>query len=188
MMEGMESSTEFEMDEVTAILTRTPGVLDALLRGLPGVWLQGNEGEGTWSAFEIVGHLVFAERTDWMPRVRTLLENGEDRPFDPFDRTAQLRDRRGKSFEELLDEFASLRRESLAALRAMQLRPEDLARTGMHPALGVVTLRELLSTWALHDLTHLHQLSRVLAHQYRGEVGPWSVYLGVLRCAGHSSS
>jgi DinB superfamily len=115
------------------------------------------------------------------------LENGEAKPFDPFDRLAQFKESQGKSLEQLLDEFARLRRESLAALHELNLQPEDFARRGKHPALGVVTLSELLATWAVHDLTHLHQLSRVMAHQYRDLVGPWSAYLGVLKCVGHSS-
>ena len=141
----------------------------------------------TWSAFDIVGHLIFGERTDWMPRVRIILENGEARPFDPFNRFAQLKENQDKSLEQLLDDFARLRSENLAALQALDLQQEDLTRRGRHPALGVVTLSELLATWAVHDLTHVHQLSRVMAHQYRDAVGPWSAYLGVLQCAGHSA-
>lgn len=183
----MEKMTEFNVEEVIALLTRTPAALDALLRGLPGRWVLGNEGEGTWSAFDILGHLIVAERTDWMPRVRMILESGEARPFDPFDRVAQMTEGQGKRLDQLLDEFARLRGESVAALQALDLRQEDLERRGRHPALGVVTLAELLATWAVHDLTHLHQLSRVMAHQYREAVGPWNVYLGVLQCGGHSA-
>ncbi len=184
---GMASLTEFNLAETVAVLTRTPATLNALLRGLPSIWVRGNEGEDTWSAFEIMGHLVFAERSDWMPRVRIVLENGEARTFEPFDRFAQLKESQDKSLEQLLDDFARLRRENLAALHALNLHQDDLTRRGKHPALGVVTLSELLATWAVHDLTHLHQLSRVMAHQYRGLVGPWSAYLGVLQCAGHSA-
>jgi|SRR5580765_7819372 len=185
----MASSTEFSLPEVIAVLTRTPATLAALLRGLPNVWVRCNEGKDTWSAFDIMGHLIFGERTDWMPRVRIILENGEARPFDPFDRFAQLKESQDKSLEidQLLDDFARLRRENLAALQALNLLHEDLARRGTHPALGVVTLSELLATWAVHDLTHVHQLSRVMAYQYRDAVGPWSAYLGVLRCTGHSA-
>ncbi len=183
----MAKLTEFSLADSIAILTRTPASLDALLRGLPNVWVRGNEGKDTWSAFDIVGHLIIGERTDWMPRVRMLLESGEARPFDPFDRFAQLGESQDRSLEQLLDDFARLRRENLAALQALNLRDEDLARRGRHPALGVVTLSELLATWAVHDLTHVHQMSRVMAHQYRDAVGPWSAYLGVLQCAGHSA-
>jgi DinB superfamily len=183
----MENSTEFSLAEAIAVLTRTPATVDALLRGLSNTWVRGNEGKNTWSPFDIVGHLIFGERTDWMPRVRMILENGEGRAFDPFDRFAQFQESQGKSLEQLLDDFAQLRRENLAALQALNLKREDMARRGRHPALGVVTLSELLATWAIHDLTHVHQLSRVMAYQYREAVGPWIAYLGVLQCAGHSS-
>jgi hypothetical protein len=183
----MATLTEFNLDETIAVLTRTPATLDALLRGLPASWVRSNEGKDTWSAFDIVGHLIVGERTDWMARVRVILESGEARPFDPFDRFAQLKETQNKSLEQLLDDFARLRKENLAALQALNLQPEDLSRQGRHPALGVVTLSQLLATWAVHDLTHVHQLSRVMAHQYRGAVGPWSAYLGVLQCGGHSA-
>lgn len=183
----MSTSTEFNVAEAIAVLTRTPATLNALLRGLPDIWVRSNEGKDTWCAFDIVGHLVIGERTDWMPRVRILLENGEARPFDPFDRFAQLKDTQDKSLDQLLDDFARLRDENLAALQALNLQQQDLTRRGRHPALGVVTLSELLAAWAVHDLNHLHQLSRVMAHQYRDAVGPWSVYQGVLQCSGHSA-
>lgn len=178
---------EFNLPATTALLDRTPAVLNALLRGLPEMWTRRNEGQDTWSAFDIVGHLIHGERTDWMPRCRIILADGEARAFEPFDRLGHLKPSQGKSLEQLLDEFARLRQENLAALRDLRLQPRDLERRGRHPALGVVTLEELLATWAAHDLTHLHQLSRVMAHQYRDAVGPWSAYLGVLQCAGHSS-
>ncbi len=183
----MTSLTVFSLAEAIAVLTRTPATLSALLRGLPNIWVRGNEGSDTWSAFDIVGHLIVGERTDWMPRVRIVLENGEARPFDPFDRFAQSNESQDKSLEQLLDDFACLRRENLATLQALNLQPQDFTRRGRHPALGVVTLSELLATWAVHDLTHVHQLSRVMAHQYRDAVGPWSAYLGVLQCTGHSA-
>ena len=134
------------------------------------------------------GHLICAERTDWMPRVRLILETGETRPFEPFDRFAQIKENEGKSLGEILNEFGRVRTENLASLRLVNLQKEDLARQGKHPALGTVTLAQLLATWAVHDLTHLHQISRVMAHQYREAVGPWSAYLGVLQCNGHSAS
>ena len=175
------------LEHTTSLLARTPAALNGLLRGLPEAWTLGTEGDGTWSVFEVVGHLIHGERTDWMPRARMVLEFGEDRTFEPFDRGAQVQESRGRSLEQLLDEFARLRAENLGELRALHLRQEDLERRGRHPALGIVTLSELLATWAVHDLTHLHQISRVMAYQYRGAVGPWSAYLGVLQCAGHSS-
>jgi hypothetical protein len=183
----MAALTEFNLAEAIALLTRTPAALDALLRGLPGIWVRRNEGNDTWSAFDIVGHLIYAERADWMPRARILLESGEARPFDPFDRFAQLKVPQDRSLEQLLKEFARLRSESLSALEALNLRGEDLKRRGKHPTLGVVTLSELLATWAAHDLNHLHQLARVMAHQYRDAVGPWNAFLGVMHCDGHSA-
>ena len=184
---GMACLTEFNLSEAIAVLTRTPACVNALLRSLPNLWVHRNEGKETWSAFDIVGHLIVGERTDWMPRVRLILEQGEARPFDPFDRFAQSKEGRDKSLEQLLDDFAGLRGENLAALQALNLQPDDLSRRGRHPALGVVTLKQLLATWTVHDLTHVHQLSRVMAHQYRAAVGPWSAYLGVLQCNGHSA-
>jgi hypothetical protein len=178
---------EHNLEHTIALLTRTPAALDALLRDLPEAWTRGNEGDNTWSAFDIVGHLIHGERTDWMPRTRMILEFGETRAFDPFDRWAQAGESEGKSLGQLLDEFARLRSQNLEELGALNLEQKDLARRGRHPALGVVTLSELLATWAAHDLTHLHQLARVMAHQYREAVGPWSAYLGVLQCAGHSA-
>jgi hypothetical protein len=183
----MANLTEFSVGDAVAVLTRTPASINALLRGLPNIWAHHNEGTDTWSAFDIVGHLIVGERTDWMPRVRIILKDGEARPFDPFDRFAQAKESQGKSLEQLLDDFARLRKENLGALQALNLRQEDLTRRGRHPALGVVTLSELLATWAVHDLTHLHQLSRVMAHRYRDVVGPWRAYLGVLKCSGHSA-
>lgn len=182
----MANLTEFSLAETVAVLTHTPSALNALLRGLPDFWVHGDEGKDTWSPFVIMGHLIVGERTDWLPRVRIILESGEAKTFDPFDRFAQ-REVKDKTPEQLLDEFARLRKENLAGLQALNLQPEDLKRRGKHPALGVVTLSQLLATWAVHDLTHLHQLSRVMAHQYRDAVGPWSVYLGVLKCDGHSA-
>lgn len=175
------------LQQTMSLLTQTPVALNALLRDLPEEWTSRNEGENTWSAFDVVGHLVHGERTDWMPRVRMVLQSGESQKFEPFDRWGQARESQGKSLEQLLDEFARLRSENLGALRGLNLRPEDLERRGRHPSLGVVTLSQLLATWATHDLTHLHQISRVMALQYRDAVGPWIAYLGVLQCAGHSS-
>ena len=176
-----------DLDHTIALLTRTPATLNTLLRDLPESWTQRNEGEKTWSAFDIVGHLIVGERTDWLARTKLILEAGESKPFERFDRFAQERESKGKSLPQLLDEFARLRERNLRELRALNLSDKDLARRGTHPALGVVTLSQLLATWAAHDLTHLHQLSRVLAHQYREAVGPWTKFLGVMQCAGHSS-
>ncbi|MGA7622217.1 MAG: DinB family protein [Candidatus Acidiferrales bacterium] len=178
---------EQNLNDTMSLLARTPAALDALLRDLPQAWTMRNEGEKTWSVFEVVGHLLHGERTDWMPRVKRIIESGESQPFEKFDRWGHEQEIQGKSLGELLREFARLRLENLDDLRALNLRPEDLERRGKHPALGVVTLSELLATWAAHDLTHLHQISRIMAYQYRDVVGPWRAYLGVLRCAGHSA-
>jgi len=178
---------EPSLELTLSLLARTPGALDALLRELPEAWTRCNEGGSSWSAFDVVGHLLHTERSDWMARAKTILEYGETRPFAPVDRFAQLVENQGKKMGLLLDEFCRARSENLAELRTRRLRPEDFGRRGKHPGLGSVTLSELLAAWAAHDLTHLHQISRILAHQYREAVGPWSAYLGVLRCAGHSS-
>ena len=174
-----------DLENTLALLERTPGALDELLRGLPAEWTERNEGGDTWNAREIVAHLSHCERTDWMPRVKHLLEFGEAQPFPPFDRLGQRLAMQGKSTPELLEEFAQLRAASLEELRAMGLSPADLERRGTHPALGPVTMSELLAAWAGHDLTHLHQISRVLAFQYREAVGPWTKFLGVMHCGGH---
>jgi hypothetical protein len=179
---------EFALETTAALLDRTPAALDALLRDLPDEWTLRNEGGDTWDAFDIVGHLIHADRTDWLPRARWILEHGEARAFEPFDRLGQEQASSGKSLGELLDEFAEVRARRLRELREMRLTREDLARRGLHPALGTVTLGQLLATWPAHDLTHLHQLARVMAHQYREAVGPWSAFLGVMQCAGHSGS
>ncbi|HYL84569.1 MAG TPA: DinB family protein [Candidatus Angelobacter sp.] len=178
---------EHRLPDTVALLARTPAALNALLRDLPEAWTLRNEGENTWSAYDVVGHLIHGEHTDWMPRARMILQFGKSKTFEPFDRWGQESEGHGQSLGQLLDEFKRLRSRNLEELGALNLRPEDLARRGRHPALGVVTLSQLLATWAVHDLTHLHQISRVMAHQYREAVGPWSAYLGVLHCAGHSA-
>jgi GNAT superfamily N-acetyltransferase len=174
------------LEQTVALLARTPRTLDVLLRDLPAEWTRTNEGDGTWSVYDIVGHLAHGERTEWMARAKMILEFGETRTFDRFDRLAQERESQGRTLGQLLDEFAHLRSKNLETLRALNLLPDDLERRGRHPVFGTVTLGQLLATWAAHDMTHLHQISRVMAHQYREAVGPWSVYLGVLQCAGHS--
>ena len=179
--------TEHNLEQTISLLDRTPATLGVLLRDLPQAWTHCNEGENTWSGCDIVAHLIHTERTDWMPRAKVVLQSGESKTFEPFDRLGYVHEKEGKQLGQLLDEFARLRQESLAELRSLNLRPEDLARRGRHPAFGAVTLAQLLATWAAHDLTHLHQLSRVMAHQYREAVGPWKSYLGVLHCTGHSA-
>lgn len=179
---------EHNLQHTISLLARTPTALNALLHDLPEAWTYRNEGENTWSVFDVIGHLAHVERTDWIPRARIVLQFGETQTFDPLDRWAFVQESQGKSLVKLLDEFARLRSENLDELRALNLQSADLALRGRHPAFGTVTLSELLATWATHDLTHLHQISRIMAHQYREAVGPWSRYLGVLQCAGHSYS
>ena len=168
------------VEEAAAVLARTPGALDALLRGLPEDWIGANEGGETWSPFDVIGHLIHGEKTDWMPRVRIILEHGESRPFDKFDRFAQLAASEGRSLGSLLEEFAALRDENVRQLLRLRLSEADLDRRGRHPELGGVTLRQLLAAWVAHDLDHVVQISRVLATQYSDEVGPWRAYLRVI--------
>ena len=168
------------LDDVVAILARTPASLTALLEGLPDTWVTATEGDQTWSPYDVIGHLIHGERTDWIPRARHILA-GETRPFDAFDRTAQFTQSQGKSLSELLATFASLRRENVAALVGMNLTSADLSRTGQHPELGKVTLGQLLATWVVHDLDHVGQIARTMAKVYVDAVGPWSAYLSILR-------
>jgi uncharacterized damage-inducible protein DinB len=174
---------DYGFAEAVPLLERTPAALAALLDGLPRDWTDANEGPGTWSVHDVMWHLIHAEDDDWMPRVRHLLEFGEREPFRPFDRTEGMIDARRRPLAELTTQFAERRRASLEALAALRLTSADLARTGRHPEFGSVTLSQLLATWAVHDLTHLSQISRVLAAQYREAVGPWSAFLRVLRPA-----
>lgn len=166
--------------EAIALLERTPAALAALLGGLPDAWLQCDEGPATFSPHEVIGHLLHGERTDWLPRIHRLLEHGEALAFEPFDRFGH-RTYPERTTRELLDEFAALRSGNLVELRGLVRDDELLERRGLHPALGVVTLRQMLSTWVVHDLTHIAQIARVMARRYGDEVGPWSEYLGVLQ-------
>ncbi len=170
---------EFDFAEARALLERTPALLDAWLRDLPAVWLSCSDGEGTWDAAGVVGHLIEGERDDWVPRVRHLLEHGDAVAFVPFDRQKQF-ERRERAMAELLDEFAALRRQSLRDLDELGLGPQGLSRRGRHPEFGVVTLGQHLATWVAHDLTHVTQIARVMAKRYGSAVGPWKKYLRVL--------
>jgi hypothetical protein len=178
---------EFDLQNTIALLTRAPSTLNSLLRGLPHAWTSCNEGEKTWTPVDVVAHLLYTEDANWMPRARVILKFGEGQPFAPFNRFGHLDEGRGKSLDQLLDEFTYIRAQSLAELRALNLVAGDLEKRGQHPALGSATLAQLLAAWTVHDLTHLHQLTRILAHQYRDAVGPWNKFLGVLQCAGHSA-
>lgn len=170
----------FQLSEAISALERTPAVFRALLAGLPEAWVTADEGPNTFSPFDNVGHLIHGERTDWIPRVLTVLAQGEHRRFERFDRFAQIHESKGKSMADLLDEFARLRADNLVTLRELNILPEQLSREGEHPELGVVTLRQLLATWVAHDLAHIAQTTRVMAKRYRDDVGPWREYLPIM--------
>jgi hypothetical protein len=170
----------FDLSAGTAILRRTPATLRALLHGLGEEWTSATEGPDTWSPYDVVGHLLHGERSDWIPRARIILAQGPDRRFEPYDRFAQFRESEGKSLALLLDEFETLRMANLGTLAEWRLTESELALQGEHPVFGPVTLRQLLATWVAHDLGHLVQLARVMAKQYRDDVGPWRAYLSVM--------
>lgn len=170
----------FNLGDAVAILERTPAGLSAMLSGLPERWVRATEGEGTWSPYDVVGHLIHGERTDWIPRARHIL-SGESGPFASFDRTAQFNESEGKSLATLLATFADLRGRNVATLLAMNLGESDFGRTGRHPEFGEVTLGQLLATWVVHDLDHVAQITRTMAKVYADAVGPWQAYLSILR-------
>lgn len=171
----------FNIEEAIEILERTPDTLDALLSGLSSEWLNGNEGEGTWNAAEVVDHLIDGEEKNWIPRLSFILQEGESKPFPPFDRFAHLSLSGDLPLEDKLEIFKTLRIKNLATLREMPDLETHFEKKGLHPAFGPVRVRELISTWAVHDLTHISQISRVLANRYRTDVGPWIEYLGILK-------
>lgn len=172
---------QFNLNEAMDILGRTPAVLRTMIAGLPEPWVRNNYGESTFSAFDVVGHLICCEETDWMPRLRMCFKHGTDRAFDPFDRYGMYERDKGKSLAELLDTFAAFRAENLAALAAMNLTAADLSARGRHPALGEVTAEQLLATWVVHDLNHIAQVAKAMAYQYIDQVGPWTAYLSILK-------
>lgn len=171
---------EFDLKKSIEILSRTPVVLEALLDGISEEWIANNEGDNTWSPFDIVGHLIHGEKTDWIIRMEIILSNDKNKEFDSFDRFAQFQDSKGKSLKQLLDEFKVLREKNISVLNSKNLDKNDLKKKGVHPALGEVTLKQLIATWTVHDLGHLAQISRVMAKQYTQEVGPWTQYLSIL--------
>jgi hypothetical protein len=170
----------FDLKSTRAILARTPAVLDSLLRDLQDDWVKQDEGPDTWSPFDVVGHLIHGELTDWIPRARFILEHGPDETFVPFDRFAQYEASNGKTMNQLLDRFAGLREQNLLALDGLNLTAEQLKLGSRHPEHGVVTMRQLLSTWTVHDLGHIGQIVRAMAGGYATEVGPWAAYLPIL--------
>ncbi len=180
MVVDAEESMEFELSDALSVLSRSPEVVEALLADLPDDWARSDDGPGTWSAFDVLGHLIHGERADWMPRARRILREGAEVPFDPVDREAQFQESRGRSVRELLSEFKHLRVANLRELDEMHLQAGDLARRGRHPALGEVTMGQLLATWVAHDLNHIGQMVEVLSRQYRVAVGPWRQYLAIL--------
>jgi hypothetical protein len=171
---------EFNLNKSIEILERTPKVLEVLLNGLSTVWIQNNEGGETWSPFDVVGHLVHGEKTDWIARMEIILSDKPDKTFAPFDRFAQFEESKGKTISQLLTEFQELRNQNLTLLKSKDIQPEDLSKTGIHPTFGEVTLEHLLATWVAHDLGHIAQISRVMAKQYIEEVGPWREFLPIL--------
>jgi uncharacterized damage-inducible protein DinB len=171
----------FEVASAAEILTRTPAILDSWLRDLGDEWIRADEGADTWSAFDVVGHLIQGEKLDWIPRAKMILEEGELSEFDPFDRFAQLEADKGRTMSKLLDEFSELRGRNLEELRTLEISSANLDLRGRHPELGEVTLRQLLATWVAHDLGHLAQIARVMARRYGTEVGPWSQYMSILQ-------
>lgn len=170
----------FDLAHGLAVLERTPAVLRVQLAGLPSVWTTATEGPETWSPYDVVGHLIHGERTDWLVRARIILEQGEQRTFAPFDRFAQFADSEGHTLDQLLDTFEMVRVQNLAVVRGWRLSAAQLALEGVHPAFGAVTLRQLLATWVAHDLGHVAQIQRVMAKRYRDAVGPWRAYLSIM--------
>ena len=170
----------YNLEKSIEVLEHTPFVLDNLLSGLSEEWVYRNEGGETWSAFDVVGHLIEGELNDWIQRMNIILQQHGNRTFKPFDRFAQLEANKGKEIQELLDLFKKLRKANVDKLKQIKLKAEDYHLTGMHPALGEVTLKNLLATWVVHDLNHISQIVRAMAYQYKTEVGPWSEYLPIL--------
>jgi len=172
---------DFRIRDAIDVLGSTPAVLRAMLGGLQDVWVMSNYGDKTFSPFDVVGHLIHGERTDWIPRARIILEHGESKPFEPFDRYAMFRENEGKSIGQLLDTFEFLRRDNVEALRGLQLTPEQLALRGTHPRLGTVTMEQLLAMWVVHDLGHIAQIAKAMAYQYHDKIGPWLADTSILR-------
>jgi hypothetical protein len=171
----------YTKEQAIEILERTPAVLHTLLSGISNDWVMNNEGAETFSPYDVIGHLIHGEKTDWVVRAKLIIEHSTAKPFEPYDRFAQYEESKGKNLQQLLSEFGEVRKQNIAWLRSCQLTDDDLERKGMHPVLGEVTLRNLLSTWVVHDLTHIAQVTRVMAKQYKGEMGPWPEFFRILQ-------
>ncbi|WP_423410554.1 DinB family protein [Heyndrickxia sp. MSNUG] len=167
--------------EAIEVLETTPKTLEIFLTGLSAGWLECNEGEGSWNATQVIDHLIVGEKTNWIPRLKSILQEGEEQLFPPFDRFAHLTESSSKTLEVKFLEFKSLRSENVSTLKNLIVDDQQLAMTGLHPEFGKVTAKELISTWVVHDLTHISQIIRIMAHRYRADVGPWEAYLGVLK-------
>ena len=172
---------KFDLTNSITILEKTPKILESYLSGLSKDWLKNNEGENTWSPYDIIGHLIFGEKTDWIIRTKIILNQSENKTFEPFDRFAQLKENQNKPISELIAEFKSLRKSNLQELKFLNITAKDLELKGIHPELGEVTLEQLLAAWVVHDLGHIAQISRVMSKQYEANVGPWKAYLGILK-------
>lgn len=171
---------KYSFERSLEILDRTPAVMNALLSGIGDDWIMPNEGPDTFSPYDVIGHLVHGEKTDWTARTKRILEFGDTKTFEIYDRFAQYTESKGKSMQQLLDEFAALRKENMIWFRSLNLTEDDLNRKGMHPRLGPVILKNLLATWVVHDLTHIAQVTRVMAKQYKEEMGPWPEFFRIL--------
>lgn len=172
---------KFDLDKSLEILERTPIALESLLSGLSKEWIENNEGGETWSPYDVMGHLIHGENTDWIQRMEIILSETGDKKFTPFDRFAQFHESKGKTIDDLLSEFKKIRAANITTLRSWNLKESDFSKKGIHPSFGEVTLSQLLSTWTAHDLGHLAQVARVMARQYKEEVGPWIEYLRILK-------
>ncbi len=172
---------KFDLDKSIEILYNTPGTLRQLLQGLHPHWLLNNEGPDTFSPFDVMGHLLHGEKTDWVVRIKLILEHGNTRAFEMFDRFAMYEESKGKNINQLLDEFEALRKQNLVWLQSLSLTSLDFDKTGLHPVLGEVTLANLLATWVVHDLTHVAQICRVMAKQYKEAIGPWEEFFRILQ-------
>lgn len=171
---------KYSTEQAVEVLERTPAVLQSLLAGISEEWIMNNEGPETFSPFDVLGHLIHGEKTDWTARIKVILQHGNSKPFERWDRFAQYEDSKGKSLQQLLHAFAAIRKENISWFQSLSLTEADFERKGMHPVLGEVTLRNLLSTWVVHDLTHIAQITRVMAKQYKEEMGPWPEFFRIL--------